>query len=76
VIGCRTHSAPSIASRAKLRAVHPFDQERIGALYEAKGQRGLALRHYDAYVALWKDADRALHARVMRAQEAVTPLIG
>ena len=54
----------------------PFVHERLGALYERKGQRGKALRHYEAFVALWKDADAALYPRVMRAQEAVRRLDG
>jgi eukaryotic-like serine/threonine-protein kinase len=52
----------------------PFAHERLGALYEAKGQRGLALRNYQAFVALWKDADPALQPRVSRARERVSAL--
>ena len=52
----------------------PFVHEQLGALYEAKGQRGLALRHYQAFVALWKDADPALQPRVTDARQRVAAL--
>jgi tetratricopeptide (TPR) repeat protein len=52
----------------------PFVHERLGALYEARGQRGNALRHYEAFVALWKDADPALQPRVSRARARLAAL--
>ena len=52
----------------------PFVHERLGALYEAKGQRGKALRHYETFVRLWKDADPALQPRVAAARQRVTAL--
>ncbi|HKH93286.1 MAG TPA: protein kinase [Gemmatimonadaceae bacterium] len=52
----------------------PFVHERLGALYEAKGQRGLALRHYEAFVALWKEADPVLQPRVATARQRLAVL--
>ena len=52
----------------------PFVHERLGALYEARGQRGKALRHYEAFVALWKDADPALQPRVGAARQRLAAL--
>jgi tetratricopeptide (TPR) repeat protein len=42
----------------------PFTHDRLGALYLAKGQRGNALRHYGAFVELWKGADARLRGRI------------
>jgi tetratricopeptide (TPR) repeat protein len=52
----------------------PFVHERLGALDDAKGQRGKALRHYEAFVELWRDADGPLRGRVTRAQERANGL--
>jgi tetratricopeptide (TPR) repeat protein len=52
----------------------PFVHERLGQLYREKGQRGNALRHYEAFVELWKDADAALRGRVVRARDALSGL--
>jgi hypothetical protein len=47
--------------------------ERLGALYEDKGNKVLALRNYETLLALWKNADpelqpvvRDVRARVER----------
>jgi hypothetical protein len=47
--------------------------ERLGALYEDKGNKALALRNYETLLALWKNADpelqpvvRDVRARVER----------
>jgi tetratricopeptide (TPR) repeat protein len=52
----------------------PFVHERLGALYEAKGQRGKALRHYEAFVELWKEGDPVLQPRVALARQRVAAL--
>jgi tetratricopeptide (TPR) repeat protein len=39
-------------------------RQRLGELYEAKGNVGKALEHYAAFVELWKDADPELQPRV------------
>jgi len=44
----------------------PYVHERLGALYEAKGKRGDALRHRNALRELWKGADVELRARSTR----------
>jgi len=46
----------------------PFVHERLGILYDAKGQRGKALRHFQTFVDLWKDADATLRGRVEAAR--------
>jgi hypothetical protein len=42
----------------------PFVHERLGILYDGRGQRGEALRHLQAFLELWKDGDVALRGRV------------
>jgi len=39
-------------------------RQRLGELYEAKGNFDKALAHYQAFVELWKDADPELQPRV------------
>jgi tetratricopeptide (TPR) repeat protein len=39
-------------------------RQRLGELYEAKGNRDKALEHYQAFVELWKNADPELQPRV------------
>jgi tetratricopeptide (TPR) repeat protein len=39
-------------------------QQRLGEMYEAKGNVDKALTHYQAFVDLWKDADPELQPRV------------
>ena len=53
-----------------LPAVH----KRLGELYEARGQREAALRHYRAFVELWKDADPELQPRVTDARQRIAAL--
>ena len=38
--------------------------QRLGEMYEAKGNFDKALTHYQAFVELWKDADPELQPRV------------
>jgi hypothetical protein len=42
----------------------PSVRQRLGELYEAKGNVEKALEHYTAFVELWKDADPELQPRV------------
>ncbi|HEX6534051.1 MAG TPA: serine/threonine-protein kinase [Gemmatimonadaceae bacterium] len=42
----------------------PRTLQRLGELYEARGDRARAAAHYAAFVALWKDADPELQPRV------------
>jgi tetratricopeptide (TPR) repeat protein len=39
-------------------------RQRLGEMYEAKGDAEKALTHYQAFVELWKDADPELQPRV------------
>jgi tRNA A-37 threonylcarbamoyl transferase component Bud32/tetratricopeptide (TPR) repeat protein len=48
--------------------------ERLGALYEAKGDRARALANYRSFVDLWKDADPELQPRVMDARRQIARL--
>ena len=53
-----------------LPAVH----KRLGELYDTRGQRDPALRHYRAFIDLWKDADPELQPRVTDARQRVAAL--
>jgi tetratricopeptide (TPR) repeat protein len=52
----------------------PYAQERLGALYESRGDRVKAAAHYRDFIALWKNADTELQARVAAARAAVRRL--
>ncbi|UCC83990.1 MAG: hypothetical protein JSW46_03380 [Gemmatimonadota bacterium] len=54
----------------------PAVYERLGALYEARGDTAKAIHYYGKLVELWEDADPELQPRVeaaRRAIEALTP---
>ena len=46
----------------------PFAHERLGQLYEAKGQADKAAEHYREFIELWKNADPELQPRVAAAR--------
>jgi eukaryotic-like serine/threonine-protein kinase len=48
--------------------------ERLGQLYEAKGQNDKAAEHYRKFIELWKNADPELQPRVRAAQERLRKL--
>ncbi|MCX5754943.1 MAG: protein kinase [Gemmatimonadetes bacterium] len=48
--------------------------ERLGQLYEAKGQNDKAAEHYRAFIELWKNADPELQPRVTAAKERLKKL--
>ncbi len=48
--------------------------ERLGALYEDRGDREKAIRHYSRLVELWSDCDPELRPRVERAVGAIEAL--
>jgi tetratricopeptide (TPR) repeat protein len=48
--------------------------ERLGQLYEAKGQTDKAAEHYRAFIELWKNADAELQPRVTAAKERLRKL--
>ena len=52
----------------------PGVHKRLGELYEAKGRRDDALRHYRAFIELWKDADPELQPQVTDARQRVAAL--
>ena len=47
---------------------------RLGELYEAKGDRARAAQHYAAFVEVWKNADPVLQPRVARARARLAAL--
>ena len=53
-----------------LAAVH----KRLGELYEARGERDKAVRHYQTFIGLWKDADPELQAKVTDARQRLAAL--
>lgn len=54
----------------------PFAHERLGRLYDARGDSMKAAAHYRAFVQAWEDADPDLQPRVMRARERAEALGG
>jgi tetratricopeptide (TPR) repeat protein len=48
--------------------------ERLGLLYEAKGDRARAAAHYTTFVQLWRNADPELQPRVRAARQRVAQL--
>jgi tetratricopeptide (TPR) repeat protein len=52
----------------------PLIHERLGQLYEAKGDAQKAAEHYGKFVELWKNADPELQPRVRAAQERLRKL--
>ena len=49
-------------------------RQRLGELYEAKGNVDKALEHYTAFVELWKDADPELQPRVAEVRRRISRL--
>ena len=52
----------------------PAIHERLGQLYEAKGQADKAAEHYRAFIDLWKNADPELQPRVAEARRRLAKL--
>lgn len=48
--------------------------ERLGQLYEAKGNAEKAAEHYRKFIDLWKNADAALQPRVAEARRRLAKL--
>ena len=51
--------------------------ERLGQLYEAKGDTAKAVTNYRTFIALWKDAEPEFQPRVAEARrrlEKLTPV--
>ena len=48
--------------------------QRLGELYEAKGDTARAIQRYTNFVELWKDADPELQPRVTAIRERITKL--
>jgi tetratricopeptide (TPR) repeat protein len=53
----------------------PNVQQRLGELYEAKGNIEKALEHYTAFVELWKNADPELQPRVRDVRGRIERLL-
>jgi tetratricopeptide (TPR) repeat protein len=54
----------------RLPAIH----ERLGQIYESKGNTDKAVEHYRAFIELWKNADPELQPRVTAAKERLKKL--
>jgi eukaryotic-like serine/threonine-protein kinase len=52
----------------------PLAQQRLGELYEAKGDRARAVAHYTAFVDLWKNADPDLQPQVAAVRKKLAGL--
>ncbi|NIN73126.1 MAG: tetratricopeptide repeat protein [Gemmatimonadetes bacterium] len=52
----------------------PSVYERLGALYEQRGDTAEAIHYYAKFVELWKDADPELQPRVEAARRAIEAL--
>jgi tetratricopeptide (TPR) repeat protein len=52
----------------------PAAHERLGQLYEAKGNTAKAVEHYLAFIELWKNADPELQPRVVGARRRLAML--
>jgi tetratricopeptide (TPR) repeat protein len=52
----------------------PFIHERLGQLYEGKGNTAKAAEHYRAFIELWKNADPELQPRVAEARRRLVKL--
>jgi DNA-binding SARP family transcriptional activator/Tfp pilus assembly protein PilF len=52
----------------------PWTHERLGQLYEARGEQARAADHYRSFIELWKDADAELQPRVREARRRLAAL--
>jgi DNA-binding SARP family transcriptional activator len=52
----------------------PHILQRLGALYEAKGDRAKAVRYYERFTELWRTADPELQPRVTEARKRIESL--
>jgi tetratricopeptide (TPR) repeat protein len=54
----------------------PVALERLGELYEARGERQKAIENYGKFAELWKNADPELQPRVKEARRRLATLTG
>ncbi len=54
----------------------PIVLTKLGELYEERGDREQAIRYYNEFVELWKDADSALQPRVTDVRRRIAALVG
>ena len=54
----------------------PAAYYRLGELYEARGDRAMAVDHYGRFIDLWKGADAGLQPRVVEAKRRLASLAG
>jgi tetratricopeptide (TPR) repeat protein len=52
----------------------PGIHQRLGELYEAKGETQKAISHYTAFIDLWKNADKELQPKVADARTRLAAL--
>ena len=65
-----------LSARALGPRANADDYERLGRLYEKKGDKAKAAKAYQQVVEAWKDADPVLQPRVKAAREKVATLGG
>jgi tetratricopeptide (TPR) repeat protein len=51
-----------------------YAYRRLGELYDARGDRATAVRYYEQFVALWRDADAELQPRVAKVRARLRSL--
>lgn len=54
----------------------PIAYRRLGELYEQRGDSENALRYYNEFVELWKNADPVLQAQVEDVRQRIARLVG
>jgi len=54
----------------------PLAYQRLGELYEGKGEKDKAIGHYGTFVELWRGADPELQPRVKEVQRRIGDLAG
>ncbi len=69
-------TTPSFYEDAQELLHLPLAYERLGELYEGKGDRQKALEYYGKFAELWKNADAELQPRVQQAKKRMAALAG
>ena len=67
-------TTPDYSSTGPAASYMPWSHNRLGELYDARGDRENALSHYLAFVDLWKNADPELQPKVAQARGRITRL--
>jgi eukaryotic-like serine/threonine-protein kinase len=67
-------NAPFLGREGNDAIARPYFHRRLGELYERKGDRTRAVRHYTAFVDLWRSADPELQPLVNDVRRRITHL--